>query len=64
MLSMDVFKLINSSATPENIEVWSTEEEHAQREQAHDVAVMDIYDIKMKQHECNQVMLVLPDIRV
>jgi hypothetical protein len=61
---VDVFKLINSSAMPENIEVWSTEEERAQRERAHDVTIMDIYDIKMKQRECNQVMLVLPDIRV
>jgi hypothetical protein len=52
------------SATPENVEIWSTEEERAQRERVHNVAAMDIYDIKMKRRECNQAMLVLPDIRV
>jgi hypothetical protein len=64
MLSTEAFESINASATLENIEVWSAEEELAQRERVHDVAIMDIYDIKMKQRECNQAMLVLPDIRV
>ena len=63
-LSAEAFESINASATPENVEVWSTEEERAQRERVHDVAAMDIYDIKMKRRECNQAMLVLPDIRV
>jgi hypothetical protein len=64
MLSAEAFDSINASVTPENIEVWSAEEERAQSERVHDVAVMDIYDIKMKRRECNQAMLVLPDIRV
>jgi hypothetical protein len=64
MLSAEAFDSINASATPENVEVWSAEEERAQSERVHDVAVMDIYDIKMKRRECNQAMLVLPDIRV
>ena len=64
MLSAEAFESINVLATLENIKIWSTEEERAQRERVHDVAVMDIYDIKMKRRECNQAMLVFPDIRV
>jgi hypothetical protein len=54
MLSADAFE----------VEVWSAEEERAQRERVHDVATIDIYDVKMKRCECNQAMLVLPDFRV
>jgi hypothetical protein len=57
------FDSINSSASPENIEIWSTEEEYAQRERGRDVSVMDIYDIKMKRREFDHVIPVLPDIR-
>ena len=64
MLSAEAFESINALATLENIKIWSTEEEHTQREGVHDVAIMDIYDIKMKRCECNQAMLVFPDIRV
>ena len=53
MLSAEAFESINASATPENVEVWSAEEERAQRERVHDVAAMDIYDVKMKRRECN-----------
>jgi len=64
-LSAAAFESINSSATSESIQAWSTEEAHAQRERARDVAAMDIYDIKMKRREPNHIMLVLlllPDI--
>ena len=61
---MEAFESINSLATPENIEIWSTEEARAQRERAQDVAAMDIYDIKMKRRESNQAILFLPDIKV
>jgi hypothetical protein len=54
---VEAFESINLSATPENIEVWSAEEEHAQRERSRDVTVMDIYDIKMKRREFDHVML-------
>src|ERR1700684_1604942 len=50
-LSVEAFESINLSATPENIEIWSAEEEYAQRERSRDVTVMDIYDIKMKRRE-------------
>ena len=51
MLSMAAFETINASASPASVLVWTTEEEHVQRERGHDVKVMDIYDIKMKQCE-------------
>ena len=47
-LSTAAFESINVSASPESVQVWSTEEENAQREQHCDVKVMDIYDIKTK----------------
>ena len=48
---MAAFESINSSATLESIEAWTAEEEHAQRERAHNITAMDIYDIKMKRCE-------------
>ena len=54
---MDAFESINSSATPENIEAWSAEEERAQRGRVHDVTAMDIYDIKSERREQAQFML-------
>ena len=62
-LSTVAFDLINASARPESVCLWSAEEEHAQRERDHDIKVMDIYDIKMKQHESGQSTIVLPNIR-
>ena len=50
-LSVAAFESINVSASLESVQAWSAEEEFAQREQYHDVKVMDIYDIKMKQCE-------------
>jgi hypothetical protein len=50
-LSVAAFESINASASPDSVQLWSAEEEHAQREQCRDVKVMDIYDIKMKQCE-------------
>jgi hypothetical protein len=55
---------MNLSATPESIEAWTAEEERAQRERAHNIAVMDIYDIKMERREHDLFMLVLLDIRL
>ncbi|KAH9069437.1 hypothetical protein EDB83DRAFT_2314461 [Lactarius deliciosus] len=48
MLSVAAFESINSSASSESVEAWSTQEAKAQRERAQDVTTMDIYDIKMK----------------
>jgi hypothetical protein len=62
MLSFAAFESINASASPESIEAWTAEEEHAQQERVHDVTVMDIYDIKMKRCESDQSMIVLPNI--
>ena len=62
-LSTVAFDLINASARPESVCLWSAEEEHAQRERDHDIKVMDIYDIKMKQRESCQSTIVLPNIR-
>jgi hypothetical protein len=65
MLSSAAFESINVSASPESVEAWTAKEEHAQREQAHDVTVMDIYDIKIKRCKSNQsmiVLIVLPNI--
>jgi hypothetical protein len=45
---MAAFKSINALVHPESVDVWSAEEEKAQREMGHDVKVMDICDIKMK----------------
>ena len=50
-LSATAFESINALASPESVRVWSTKEENAQRERHHDVKVMDIYNIKMKQCE-------------
>ena len=61
--SVTAFESINSSATPDAIQTWSAEEEHAQNERVHDVTAMDIYDIKMKRREPNYSMLVLFDVR-
>ncbi|KAF8263636.1 hypothetical protein EI94DRAFT_1596377, partial [Lactarius quietus] len=46
--SIAAFEMINASATPECVATWTAEEMLAQQERAHNVTVMDIYDIKMK----------------
>ena len=51
MVSSAAFDNIDRSASTDSIRVWATEEEHAKRERAHDITVMDIYDIKMKRCE-------------
>jgi hypothetical protein len=61
MLSFAAFESIDVSASPESVEAWTAKEEHAQWEQVHDVTVMDIYNIKMKQCEYDQSMIVLPN---
>ncbi|KAH9173120.1 hypothetical protein EDB89DRAFT_2114027 [Lactarius sanguifluus] len=48
MLSVVAFESINSSASSESVEAWSTQEVQAQLGRAQDVTAMDIYDIKMK----------------
>ena len=62
MLSVAAFESINSSASSESVEAWSTQEAQAQRERAQDVTAMDIYDIKMKRREFDHSMIVLPNI--
>jgi hypothetical protein len=57
-LSAAAFESINASASSDSVEVWTAEEEHAQRERGHDVKVMDIYDIKMKQCESSRSTVV------
>jgi hypothetical protein len=59
-MSSAAFESINASAHPDSVHLWSTEEERAQRERGHDVKVMDIYDIKMKQRESSQFPIVCP----
>jgi hypothetical protein len=44
---------------PESVDVWSAKEEKVQRERGHDIKVMDIYNIKMKQYESSQAIMVL-----
>jgi hypothetical protein len=51
MLSSAAFDNIDSSASADSIRAWAAEEEHAKRERARNVAVMDIYDIKMERRE-------------
>jgi hypothetical protein len=53
MLSSAAFDNINGSASTNSIRAWAAEEEHAKKERARDVTVMDIYDIKMKRREFN-----------
>ena len=53
-VSVAAFESINASARPESVDLWSAEEEQAQGKRGHDVKVMDIYDIKMKQRESSQ----------
>jgi hypothetical protein len=62
MLSSAAFESINVSASPKSVEAWTAEEEYAQRERAHNVTVMNIYDIKMKRCESDQSMIALPNI--
>lgn len=61
-LSSAAFDSIDSSASADSIRIWAAEEERAKRERAHDVTVMDIYDIKMERREYNYLTLVLPDL--
>jgi hypothetical protein len=63
MASTEAFESINVSASPESVESWIAEEAHAQRERVHNVAAMDIYDIKMKRCESDNSMIFLPNIR-
>jgi hypothetical protein len=63
-LSATAFDSINSSADPDSVKVWSSEEKYAQRERVRDVTVMDIYDIKMKRRELIHITLAVPDIRL
>ena len=62
--STAAFESINSSASPESIEAWIAEEERARKERAHDITVMDIYDIKMERRKYYLFMLVLLDVVV
>ena len=57
-LSVAAFETINASAKPESVLLWTAEEENTQRERGHNVKVMDIYDIKMKQCEPGQASIV------
>jgi hypothetical protein len=63
MASTAAFDSINASASPESVVTWIAEEAHAQRERAHNVTVMDIYDIKMKRCESDNSMIVPPNIK-
>ena len=51
MLSSAAFDNIDKLACADSTRAWAEEEEHAKREHIHNVAVMDIYDIKMKRCE-------------
>ena len=61
MLSSAAFDNIDGSASEESTRVWAQEEEHAKRERIHDVAVMDIYDIKMERRESDYSTLLSLD---
>jgi len=61
MLSSVAFDNIDRSASAESTMVWAQEEEHAKRERICDVAVMDIYDIKMERHESDYSTLLSLD---
>ena len=51
-LSSAAFENIDRSASADCVRVWAQEEEHARRERINNIAVMDIYDIKMKKRQC------------
>jgi hypothetical protein len=55
------FDNIDRSANADSIRVWATEEKHAKNERIHDITVMKIYDIKMKQCEFDHSALGLLD---
>jgi len=61
MLSSVAFDNIDRSASAESTMVWAQEEEHAKRERIHNVAVMDIYDIKMERRESDYSTLLSLD---
>ena len=60
-ISSAAFDSIHSSATPASTKDWAEEEGRAQREHVHNVAAMDIYDIKMKRREFDLSTLVFID---
>ena len=51
MLSSAAFDNIDKLACADSTRAWAEEEEHAKRERIRNVAVMDIYDIKMERRE-------------
>jgi hypothetical protein len=51
MLSSAAFDNIYKSACADSTRAWAEEEEHAKKECIYNVAVMDIYDIKMERCE-------------
>ena len=60
MLSSAAFDNIDKSACADSTRAWAEEEEHAKRERMRNVAVMDIYDIKMERREfCHAASLSL-----
>ncbi|KAH9023726.1 hypothetical protein EDB85DRAFT_1894666 [Lactarius pseudohatsudake] len=63
-LSTAAFESISVSASPERVQAWGAEEEHAQRERGRDVKVMDIYDIKMKRCGSRHFMMAFPNIKI
>jgi hypothetical protein len=48
----------NESASPDSVQVWSTEEENAQLGRHRDVKVMDIYDIKEKKRKSSHSTII------
>ena len=59
MLSSAAFDNIDKLAYADFTRAWAKEEKHAKRECIYNVAVMDIYDIKMKRHEFHYATLLL-----
>jgi hypothetical protein len=56
--SAAAFERINESASPDSVQVWSTEEENAQLGRHCDVKVMDIYDIKEKKRKSSHSTII------
>jgi Kyakuja-Dileera-Zisupton transposase len=57
-LSSIAFDNIDRSASADSKSAWADEEERAKRERIHNIAVMDIYDIRMERREFAHFTLV------
>jgi len=60
-ISSAAFDSIDELASVDRIRDWAAEEEYARRKRLEDVTVMDIYNIRMEQHEFDLSTLISID---